>query len=301
MKASLADLRAFTAVARHRSFRLAADSLGVTRSTLSHAVRGLEGELGARLLNRTTRSVGLTPAGSSLLKRLEPTLRDLDDMLAQVVEGGDEVVGTVRVNGIEAAIAWLARHIVPAFLDRHPRVELDLVADDRLVDVIAEGFDAGVRLREAVPQDMVAVPFGGEVRFLAVASPAYLERAGTPRTPDDLRRHRCIRQRLASGKAYRWEFAKSTQAVSVDVPGPLTLNKNPFMVEAAIGDLGIAYVPESFAREALASGKLRMVLEDWSPAIDGLCLYYPGHRLVPPALRAFVDALRQVEDVPVSS
>ena len=300
MKVSLADLRAFAAVARHRSFRLAADGLGVTRSSLSHAVRGLEGELGARLLNRTTRSVGLTPAGAGLLQRLEPTLRDLDDMLAQVTEEGNEVVGTVRVNGIEAAIAWLARHVVPGFLDRYPRVELDLVADDRLVDVIAEGFDAGVRLREAVPQDMVAVPFGGEVRFLAVASPAYLERAGTPRVPDDLRRHRCIRQRLASGKTYRWEFAKGAQAVSVDVPGPLTLNKNPLMVEAAIGDLGIAYVPESFARDALASGTLRAVLEDWSPAIEGLCLYYPGHRLVPPALRAFVDALRQVEDVPVT-
>lgn len=296
MKASLGDLRAFAAVARYRSFRLAADNLGLTRSSLSHAVRGLESELGVRLLHRTTRSVAPTSAGAGLLERLEPTLRDLDDMLAKVGEQGEGLIGTIRINGLEAGVTWLMRHVVPGFIDRHPRVEVDLVADDRFVDVVASGFDAGIRLREAVPQDMVAVSFGGDVRFLAVASPAYLARADIPRTPDELRRHRCIRQRLASGKSYRWEFAKGAQSLAIEVQGPLTLNKNPLMVEAAIDGAGIAYVPEPYACDALAAGTLQTVLEDWSPHVPGLCLYYPGHRHVPAQLRAFIDSIRGIPD-----
>jgi DNA-binding transcriptional LysR family regulator len=169
------------------------------------------------------------------------------------------------------------------------------VSEDRLIDIIAEGFDAGVRLRESVPQDMIAVPFGGDVRFLAVASPTYLSRHGVPDTPDDLRRHRCIRQRLASGKPYRWEFARGLDEIVMDVPGALTLNHNGLMVDAAVDGLGIAFVPELVARPFLHDGRLRALLENWSPAIPGLCLYYPGHRHVPPALRVFIDDLRAAD------
>jgi DNA-binding transcriptional LysR family regulator len=294
-KPSLADLTIFAAVARHRSFRAAADELGVSRSSLSHALIGLEQQLGVRLLHRTTRSVAPTEAGARLLARLVPTLRDLDDMLAVVGDGAEGPAGTVRINALEAAARWLLRHVVPSFLQRYPRVSLDIVSEDRLIDIIAEGFDAGVRLRESVPQDMIAVPFGGDARFLAVASPGYLSRHGAPATPDDLRTHRCIRQRLASGKPYRWQFAQGLHEISVEVPGALTLNHNGLMVDAAVDGLGIAFVPERVARPFLHDGRLRALLEDWSPAIPGLCLYYPGHRHVPPALRAFIDELRATD------
>ena len=295
MKPSIADLTAFVAVARHQSFRAAADALGVSRSSLSHALRSLEADLGVRLLHRTTRSVAPTDAGARLLSRLAPTLRDLDDMLAAVSDVSGGPAGTLRINANEAAAGWLLRRVAPGFLDRHPRVTLDLVSEGRLVDIVAEGFDAGVRLREAVPQDMIAIPFGGGVRFLAVAAPAYLSRHGVPGTPEDLRHHRCIRQRLPSGKPYRWEFAQGADELAIDVPGVLTLDHSGLMVEAAMAGLGIAFVPEPWARLALTDGCLRALLEDWSPVLPGLCLFYPGRRHVPAPLRAFIDELRAAD------
>ena len=292
---SLADLRSFVAVTRHRSFRAAADTLGLSRSALSHAMRGLESDLGVRLLHRTTRSVAPTEAGGRLLARLVPLLRELDDMLAAASDGTDGPAGTLRINALEAASHWLMRHVVPDFLRRHPRVALDLVSENRFVDIIADGFDAGVRLREAVPQDMIALPFGGDARFLAVASPAYLSAHGRPATPDDLKRHRCIRQRLPGGKLYRREFSQGPQVYSVDVPGMLTLDRNELMIEAAVAGLGIAFVPERLARAALADRLLSPLLESWSPSIPGFCLYYPGRRHVPPALRAFSEDVRTAD------
>lgn len=292
MKPSLADLTAFAEVARHRSFRAAADAMGVSRSSLSHAVRGLEARLGTRLLHRTTRSVAPTEAGERLLRRLSPMLAELNAMLTDVGNVADEPAGSLRISANETAARWLLRHVVPDFLHRHPRVLLDLVSEGRLIDIVADGFDAGVRLHEAVPQDMIAVPFGGDVRFLAVASPSYVAQHGVPKVPTDLHRHRCVRQRLPSGKPYRWEFARGTEEVVVDVPGALTLDQSGLMVEAAEDGLGIAFVPEPVARSALREGRLQTLLEDWSPALPGLCLYYPGRRHVPPPLRAFIDALR---------
>ena len=288
---SIEDLTAFAAVAAQRSFRAAADSLGVSRSTLSHAVIGLERQLGVRLLNRTTRSVAPTEAGERLLRRLGPLLQGFDAALDLVADEGGEVGGMLRINCGETAADLLLRSVVPTFLQRFPGVALDLVTDGRLVDIVASGFDAGVRLRESVPQDMIAVPFGGDVRFLAVASPAYLEQHGVPQVPDDLSRHRCIRHRMPSGKAYRWEFEKQGQELVVDVPGPLTLDHTRLMAEAAADGLGIAYVQESLAAAKLSAGVLVSVLEDWCPEIPGLCLYYPGHRHVRAALRAFIDTM----------
>jgi DNA-binding transcriptional LysR family regulator len=290
---SLADLTAFATVASHRSFRKAADALGSSRSALSHAIRSLEQDLGTRLLHRTTRSVAPTEAGERLLRRLVPALREFDDMLAATRGEPGEVVGTLRINANETAARWLLRHAVPEFQRRHPHVALDLVTDGRLVDIVAAGFDAGARLAEAVPQDMVAVPFGGEARFLAVAAPSYVAEHGRPITPDDLQHHRCIRQRLPSGSPYRWEFARQDREVAVEVPGTLTLDHNPLMAEAAADGLGIAFVPELVARQALENGSLVPLLEDWCPTIPGLCLYYPGHRHPPAALAAFVAVLRK--------
>jgi DNA-binding transcriptional LysR family regulator len=291
-KPTLSDLRAFMAVAEHRSFRRAADLLGITRSTLSHAVRGLEDSVGARLLHRTTRSVSLTEAGERLLGRLDPLMSDLDAALEEVAGEQGHTTGTLRINGGENAIRLLLQTVVPEFLARYPGVELDLVADGRLVDIVQQGFDAGVRLGEAVPKDMVAVRLGPDMRFLAVASPEYLAAHPAPKTPDALTQHQCIRQRLPSGKRYRWEFLKRRQEVAMDVPGALTLDNNQLIVEAAMDGLGIAYVPEPYARAALHDGRLVPVLEDWCPTIPGLFLYFPRTRHMSTSLRAFIDMVR---------
>ena len=290
---TLNDLKAFAAVAGHRSFRKAADELGLSPSSLSHVMRTLESSLGVRLLNRTTRSVAPTEAGEHLLARLAPTLRDLATALDEVALFRGLPSGTLRVNANETAARLLLKTVVPTFLGRYPDMALDLVAEGRFVDIVAEGFDAGVRLGEALPQDMVAVRFGGDARFFAVASPAYLTRHPAPETPEDLKNHRCIRNRLPSGKLYRWEFEKHGQEVTVDAPGALTLDHIELMTEAAAAGLGIAYVPERAARPYLQDARLVTVLSDWCPQIPGLFLYYPGHRHVPAGLRAFIDVLKE--------
>ncbi|MCM2292560.1 LysR family transcriptional regulator [Allorhizobium sp. BGMRC 0089] len=289
---SLNDLAAFEAIASHRSFRKAADALGVSRSALSHSMLGLEQALGVRLLNRTTRSVSPTDAGMRLLADLGPVLRGLDAALDTLTEIRGAPAGVLRINANKGAVRMLLRSVVPQFLAKYPAVQLDLVSEGRLVDIVAEGFDAGVRLAEAVPRDMIAVRIGGDVRFVLVASPAYLDRNEPLAIPEDLHRHRCIRQRLPSGKRYRWEFAKHGDEIAIDVPGALTLDDNDLMVEAAAAGLGIAYVPESFARPMLDSGRLVLALEDWCPPIPGLALYYPRNRHVPSSLRAFIDILK---------
>jgi DNA-binding transcriptional LysR family regulator len=292
---SFADLTAFSAVANHRSFRAAADMMGVSRSGLSHTIRGLEKQLGVRLLHRTTRSVALTEAGERLLKRLTPVLRELDEALDGVVDDGGNPAGTLRINGGEAGVRMLMNNVVPRFVERHPNVSLDIVCAGDLVDIVEEGFDAGIRLAEAVPRDMIAVPIGLDVRFVAVASPAYLAKRPLPTVPDDLHRHLCIRQRLPSGKMYRWEFERHGEEVAIDVPGTLTLNHTLIMLEAAAKGLGIAYAPESAARSWIDDGRLVVLLTDWSQPIPGLRLYYPGHRHVPSALRAFIEVMRTID------
>jgi DNA-binding transcriptional LysR family regulator len=292
-KPTLADLEAFMMIAARRSFAQAAGELGVSRSALSHAMRGLESDLGVRLLHRTTRSVSLTEAGERLLARLRPVLSDLDHALDDVTPDDKAPRGTLRINGSEGAIRQLLQTVVPRFLAMYPHMELDLIADGRLVDVVAEGFDAGVRLGEAVHKDMIAVRVSEDLRFLAVASPRYLRTHGRPALPEDLQVHRCIRQRLPSGRRYRWEFARRGQEFAIDPPGALTLDSNTLMVEAALSGLGIAYVPEPYVRDALARKRLVAVLSDWCPVIPGLFLYFPGNRHIPAGLRAFIHLLKE--------
>lgn len=291
-KASLADLEALAAIVAQRSFRKAADILHLSPSSLSHMMRALEQRMGVRLLNRTTRSVAPTEAGERLVARLGPALREIDAALSEVDDFGSGPRGTLRINANEVAARLLLRGIVPAFLARHPHVALDLVTEGRLVDIVAEGFDAGIRLGEALPRDMIAVPLEAAARFVTVASPAYLAARPAPVTPDGLIDHACIRHRLPSGKPYRWEFERRGQEMVMDVPGNLTLDHPELMAEAAAAGLGIAYVPERCARAWLDRGALAIVLDDWCPEIPGLFLYYPGHRHVPSALRAFIDIVK---------
>jgi DNA-binding transcriptional LysR family regulator len=293
-KPDLGDLEAFVAVARHRSFKRAADELELSPSAISHMMRALERRLDVRLLHRTTRSVSLTEPGERLLMRLEPALRDVGLALEELDPFRGSPSGTVRINAPETAARLLMERVVPEVLARYPDVAVDIVAEGRLVDIVAEGFDAGIRLGESVPQDMIGVRFAGDVRFLAVASPEYLARSGVPGAPEDLRSHSCIRHRMPSGKLYRWEFERHREEISIDVPGRLTLDRIELMVEAAERGLGVAYVPDHAVTAKLAEGRLRPVLEDWCPPIPGLILYYPGRRNVPGSLSAFIDTLREV-------
>lgn len=291
---ALTDLSAFAAIVAHRSFRKAADELGLSPSTLSHMMRTLEARMGVRLLHRTTRSVAPTEAGARLVARLQPLLRELDLALDDVGSFARGPSGTLRINANETAARLLLQRVVPAFLQRYPGMALDLVSEGRLVDIVAAGFDAGVRLGEALPQDMIAVPFGGPQRFIAAASPAYLARHPPPRTPDELAQHTCIGFRLPSGKPYRWEFARHDQELAVEVGGPLTLDHMGLMADAAVAGMGIAYLSEVAVQAQLDSGALQRVLDEWCPPLPGLFLYYPGHRHVPAGLQAFIEVLREL-------
>jgi len=291
---SLNDLTAFMAVATHRSFRRAADELGAAPSTLSHAIRALEDRMGVRLLNRTTRSVSPTEAGLQLLDRLQPALVLLDEALESVAEFRGRVAGAVRINAPRLAAAIIVRDVLPLMSERFPEVTVDVVVEGELVDIVSGGFDAGVRLVGMIPRDMIAAPLSGGLRFLCVASPAYLDRAGIPAAPDDLKRHRCIGHRLPSGKLYRWEFERAGQAMTVDVAGSVVLDDEDLMVDAAVKGLGVAYVAGPAAAAALATGQVCEVLSPWTQATEGLAVYYPGHRSVPPPLRAFLDVVREI-------
>ncbi|CAN7203832.1 LysR family transcriptional regulator [Bosea sp. LjRoot90] len=289
---SLNDLTAFVVVASRRSFRRAADELGTAPSTLSHAMRALEERMGVRLLNRTTRSVSPTEAGFELLARLQPALATLDEALDSIATFRGSVAGTVRINAPRLAAALLVRDVLPLVAERFPDVIIDLVVEGKLIDIVSAGFDAGVRLVDSIPKDMVAVPFAGEVSFICVASSAYLERFGEPATPDELGRHRCIGHRVPGGKLYRWEFERAGQALMIEAAGPIILDDEELMVDAAVKGLGVAYVASPAAEAALAEGRLLRVLAAWAPAPERIAVYYPGHRAVPPALRAFLDVVK---------
>lgn len=288
----MTELNAFAEVATLRSFRKAADLLELSPSTVSHLIRRLEQRMDVRLLHRTTRSVAPTQAGERLLARLRPALEELRSALGEVDEFRGKATGRVRINAPEQGARLLLREVVPAFQRSFPGIELDLVTEGRFVDIVKEGFDAGVRLGGAIPRDMIAIQVGGQARAIAVASPSYFTRHKRPKTPDDLQLHECIRVRLPNGKLLAWEFEKRGQTLAIDVPGTLILNQESMMIEAALAGLGIAYVFESSVLDALKTGQLTSVLDDWCSGFPGAYLYYPGNRNIPSALRAFVDTIK---------
>lgn len=289
----LAAFTAFLAVATHRSFRIAASELNMTPSAISHSIKALEQRLNARLFNRTTRSVSLTEAGERFASKLRPAMGLIEEAAQELEGNGPVPSGTVRINASEGAIRLVLRPVLARFLHEYPQVRLDIISDGRLSDIVADGFDAGIRLTEAVPKDMVAIPVTGEVRFAAVASPEYFGRCGYPVVPQDLYSHDCIRFRFESGAIYRWEFERSGVVEKINVPGSLTLSDQPLMVEAAIDGIGIAFVPDHLVKDALEDGRLKRVLEEWCPALPGLCLYYSGHRHVSSGQRALISMLKQ--------
>ena len=290
--ADLNELTAFAAVARLRSFRKAALERGVSASALSHALRALEERLGVRLLHRTTRSVTPTQAGQLLLARLEPAMREIDDALLDLSAMQDVPAGKLRLNVPRPAARLLLGPMLAGFVARYPRVQVEVVTDDGMIDIVRDGFDAGIRFGEQVAADMIAVPVGAPQPFVVVASPAYLAAHGAPGTPRDLLAHACIGRRFPSGRQYAWEFGREEDAVSIAVGGPLVFDDDELMLRAARDGAGLAYVYEADARADIAAGRLACVLARWLPPPSRYFLYYPGRRQMPPVLRAFVDMLR---------
>jgi DNA-binding transcriptional LysR family regulator len=286
----LDGLLAFTTVARQGSFTAAAALLEVTPSAISQTVRQLEERLDVRLLHRTTRSVRLTEAGERFLARVAPAVAELTQAAGELDEYRGGASGVLRLNMAHIAYAACVRPLLPGFLARHPAIKVELDLDDGFVDIVAGGFDAGVRLGESVQLDMVTVPLTRQERMCMVAAPDYATRRGLPGSIEDLQRHDCIRFRFRKSQAiYRWELLRDGQLVEVEVGGPLTVSSSVEMAAAALDGIGIAYVFVRQVEADLAAGRLVPVLPECWPAFTGFHLYYPTRRQMPAKLRAFID------------
>src|SRR5882762_10028523 len=288
--AEFAELKAFAAVLERASFARAADHLGLSPSALSQTIRQLEARLGVRLLNRTTRSVAPTAAGSRLHERIAPMILEMDAAVAEAVAATGRTAGTLRINTLSMA----AKKIISPRLGRFHRAHPDVV-----LDVVAGRFDAGIRVGERLEKDMIAVRLTPDVKMLAVASPDYLERRGVPSTPADLRRHACINWRFpGSGRIYRWEFQKKVKKLEMAVEGPLISNHQDVVVDAALQGLGILYAyDDDRVNGVIERGQLKCVLDDWSLTSPGLYLYYSNRHHPQPALRAFIDCLLDRDEI----
>ena len=290
---NLNDLLAFLAVARERNFTRAAAQLGVSQSALSHTVRGLEARLGLRLLSRTTRSVAPTEAGERLLRTVGPRFDEIDAELAALSELREKPAGTIRITAGEhsaEAILWPA---LQRLLPDYPDIKVEIVVDYGLTDIVAERYDAGVRLGEQVAKDMIAVRIGPDMRMAVVGAPAYFAGRPPPQAPQDLTAHSCINIRLPTyGGLYVWEFEQAGRELKVRVEGQLVFNNTSLRLNAALAGFGLAYLPEDQVQTHLAAGRLVQVLDDWCPPFAGYHLYYPSRRQPTPAFAVLVDALR---------
>ena len=291
--AEFAELKAFAAVVERASFARAADHLGLSPSALSQTIRQLEARLGVRLLNRTTRSVATTTAGSRLHERIAPMMLEMDAAVAEAVAATGRAAGTLRINTLGMAAKKIIAPRLGRFHRAHPDVVLDIVIDDGLSDIVASRFDAGIRVGERLEKDMIALRLTPDVKMLALASPDYLSRRGEPKTPADLHRHACINWRFpGSGRIYRWGFEKKGKKFEMAVEGPLISNHQDVVIEGALQGLGILYAYDNDrVEEAIARGQLKRILVDWSLTSPGLYLYYSNRRHPQPALRAFIDCL----------
>jgi DNA-binding transcriptional LysR family regulator len=292
-RGDLANLTAFIAVADQRSFRAAAARLGVTPSALSHSMRQLEERLGVRLLNRSTRSVSVSDAGLRLLEQLRPAIQQIAGALEDLNQARDRPVGRLRIYATPMAAAAVIAPVWQRFLSTYPEVHLELQLGEAPVDIVAKGFDAGVGPQDRVAADMVIVRVMGPMKVAVVGAPSYFAKRGGPRSPDDLARHGCVQYRRSTdGAVFAWEFERNGKSRKISVDGRVMVNAPDLAVRAAVDGLGIAYTIEALAEPFLRSGQLVRVLEDWSPSVEGLFLYYPGHRQVPASLRALIDMIR---------
>lgn len=292
------DLSAFVAIADHLSFRAAASLLGVTPSALSHTLRQLEDRLGVRLLNRTTHSVSLTDAGLRLQERLRPAIDQVAGALEDLSREQSRPRGRLRLYVNQMAAAAVIAPIWRRFLSTYPEVRLEVEVGEASVDIVGKGFDAGVGTQDRAAADMIIVRVMGPMKVAVVGAPAYFAQRPTPHSPDDLAHHACVQYRRADGALFEWPFERNGESQKVAVNGPLMVNLPDLAVRAAVDGLGIAYALEAYVEPFLRSGHLVRVLEDWSPSFEGLFLYHPSPRQVPPPLRALIDMIRGARGVP---
>ncbi|MDX0906773.1 LysR family transcriptional regulator (plasmid) [Sinorhizobium medicae] len=293
MRASLVELEAVAAVARHGGFRPAARELGMSSSALSHAIAALEERLAVRLFNRTTRSVALSAAGEQFLSEIAPALQTLEKAIENVGEHSERPSGRLRLNMAPGAARILLQPLILEYSRRYPEVDVEVVTENALVDVIGKGFDAGIRLTDSISPDMVAVPIIPKMRSVVVGSPRYFDGRQKPVVPGDLSQHICIQMRMTSGRLYRWEFEKRGETQSIAVTGHLTFDGSDLILEAALAGFGLAFLGEHALAPHIASGNLIPVLEDWSPHYAGLSLYFAQRRHMPAKLRVLIELIRQ--------
>ena len=289
---ALDGVETFLSVAKHRSFRRAAAELGVTPSAISQAVRALEVRVGAALFIRTTRSVGLTEAGERFLSRAKPAFEELVAASEVARELGQRPAGLLRLSVPRAVVPILLEPLIASFCQAYPEIEVEVAASEELVDLAAEGFDAGIRLGQFIAPDMIAVRLTPPFRFIIVGSPAYIARSGRPERPDDLRGHACLRRRRSNGALALWSLNDNGRVIEIAVSGPFIANDFPTMLGAAVEGLGLAQLPEPIAAGPMKAGKLVHVLEPFAPMAPGVFLYYPDRRQMMPKLRAFIDHVR---------
>lgn len=288
----LIELDAVLAIARRGSFRAAAVELGVSATALSNMVGKLEQKLGVRLFNRTTRSVSLTDAGRTFVSQIEPAIETIHSAMNGVRSQQDVPTGVLRINAFPTGAREILSPLVLEFVRRYPQVHIDLVTEGRLVDIVDGGFDLGLRTRNLVPSDMIALPLGGGRRFAVVGAPSYFDRNPRPNVPSDLLDHSCIRVRLPNGVLYRWQFEKDGESHRLEVDGPVTLDEASLARIAVLDGIGVGFFMEPDVQDDLATGRLVRVLEDWTPPLEPLCLYYPNRRNPPAAFAAFIDLAR---------
>jgi DNA-binding transcriptional LysR family regulator len=289
---ALDGVEAFLSVARHRNFRKAAAELGVTPSAISQAVRTLETRLGAALFIRTTRSVGLTEAGERFLSRAKPAFEELVTASEAARELGQRPAGLLRISVPRAVVPILLEPLIASFCQAYPEIELEIAASEELVDLAAEGFDAGIRLGQFIAADMVAVPLTPPFPFVVVGSPDYLAHHGRPERVDELRHHACLRMRRSDGAIAPWPFVDGNRTIEAIVSGPLIAHDYPTLLGEAIRGVGLAQVPGPLARAPIAEGRLQALLTPFAVTTPGVFLYYPGRRQVLPKLRAFIEHVK---------
>jgi len=294
-RANLADIVYFLAIARHQSFSKAGLEVGISASALSHAMKGLEARLGVRLLNRTTRSVTLTVAGEELQSLISAPVHDIGQALEALNRLRDEPAGRIRLNVLSDGAELLLGPVLPVFIERYPDIEIDLTVTNKMVDVIGDGHDAGIRFGGTVPEDMIAQRLSPDIAWAVVGTSDYLQRFGTPTHPEDLKQHRCLRIRLGNARLYDWQFMKDGQALEVEVPGTVTIDETRIGVSLVTRGAGLMYVPAAIVEPCITAGSLQRVLEDWTHVDPGFHVYYSSFRQVPVGLRLLIELIRELQ------
>lgn len=290
----LSEFDAVLAIERRGSFRAAALELGLSATALSNLIAKLERRVGVRLFNRTTRSVSLTDAGQTFVEQVRPAVRTLHDAMSVARSQLETPSGTLRINAFAAGAREILRPLLLKFIRRYPQVHIDLVTEGRIVDIVEAGFDLGLRSADLVPSDMIAIPVGPSRSFAVVGSPTYFEINGEPRVPPDLMRHACLRIRLPNGALHRWQFQKDGEPLQIDVEGPITLDEASLARTVVLDHVGIGYFTASDVREDIEAGRLVRVLQDWTPPLARLSLYYPSRRNPSAAFKALIEMARDV-------